>query len=280
MWTTPEHEKYRMKIREFAENEIAPLAQKIDREQYFPDEIVPKLNEMGLLGMQVDKKYGGTFTDTLTYIIAVEELSRVCGSTGITVAAHNSLGNFPIYKFGTEEQKKKYLPEISSGGKLAAFGLTEPGAGSDAGGTKTFAEKVEGGYKVNGTKCWITNAGICKTVVFTALTSKGKGTKGISSFIVEHGTFIVEHGTKGFSSGKKENKLGLRGSDTRFLHFDDVFIPDNDRIGEEGQGFKQFMITLDGGRVSIAAMALGLAQGAYDVAVKYLAWLRAPMMLL
>jgi len=264
MWTTPEHEKYRMKIREFAENEIAPLAQKIDREQYFPDEIVPKLNEMGLLGMQVDKKYGGTFTDTLTYIIAVEELSRVCGSTGITVAAHNSLGNFPIYKFGTEEQKKKYLPEISSGGKLAAFGLTEPGAGSDAGGTKTFAEKVEGGYKVNGTKCWITNAGICKTVVFTALTSKGKGTKGISSF-------IVEHGTKGFSSGKKENKLGLRGSDTRFLHFDDVFIPDSNRIGEEGQGFKQFMITLDGGRVSIAAMALGLAQGAYDVAVKYAA---------
>ena len=264
MWTTPEHEKYRMKIREFAESEVASYAQKIDREQVFPDNLLPRLNGLGLMGMQVDKKYGGTFTDTLTYIIAVEELSRVCGSTGITIAAHNSLGCFPIYKFGTEEQKKKYLPEICTGGKLAAFGLTEPGAGSDAGGTKTFAEKVDGGYKVNGTKCWITSAGICKTVVFTAKTSKETGTKGISSF-------VVEHDAKGFSSGKKEDKLGLRGSDTRFLHFDDVFIPDSDRLGEEGQGFKQFMITLDGGRVSIGAMALGLAQGAYDVAVKYAA---------
>ena len=264
MWTTPEHDKYRMKIREFAESEVAAYAARVDHQQVFPDHILPRLNELGLLGMQVDKKYGGSFTDTLTYAIAVEELSRVCGSTGITVAAHNSLGNFPIYKFGNEEQRQKYLPDITSGGKLAAFGLTEPGAGSDAGGTKTFAEKVAGGYKVNGTKCWITCAGISKTVVFTARTSREGGTKGISSF-------IVNHGTKGFSSGKKENKLGLRGSDTRFLHFDDVFIPDSDRLGEEGQGFKQFMITLDGGRVSIAAMALGLAQGAYDVAVKYAA---------
>lgn len=262
MWITPEHEKYRMKIREFAESEIYPLTQKTDREQFFPDELLPRLNEMGLLGMQVEKKYGGTFTDTLTYIIAVEEVSRVCGSTGITLAAHNSLGNYPIYRFGTEDQKKKYLPEITTGGKLAAFGLTEPEAGSDAGGTKTFAAKVEGGYKVNGTKCWITCAGISKTAVFTARTSKEKGTKGISSF-------IVTYGTPGFSSGKEENKSGLRGSDTRFLHFDDVFIPEADRLGEEGQGFKQFMITLDGGRVSIGAMALGLAQGAYDVAVKY-----------
>ncbi|OQX92510.1 MAG: hypothetical protein B6D58_02560 [candidate division Zixibacteria bacterium 4484_95] len=262
MWTTPEHEKYRMKIREFAEREIAPITQKTDREQFFPDELLPKLNEMGLLGMQVDKKYGGTYTDTLTYIIAVEEISRVCGSTGITIAAHNSLGTYPIYKFGTEKQKRKYLPEITTGGKLAAFGLTEPEAGSDAGGTKTFAAKVKDGYKVNGTKCWITCAGISKTVVFTAKTSREMGTKGISSF-------IVTHGTPGFSSGKKENKLGLRGSDTRFLHFDDVFIPEEDRLGEEGQGFKQFMITLDGGRVSIGAMALGIAQGAYDIAIKY-----------
>lgn len=253
-----------MKIREFAESEIAPHTNWMDQEKVFADHIIPRLNELGLLGLQVDKKYGGTFTDTLTYAIAVEELSRVCGSTGITVAAHNSLGNFPIFKFGSEKQKKKYLPDITTGGKLAAFGLTEPGAGSDAGGTKTFAEKVEGGYKVNGTKCWITSAGICQTAVFTARTSKEGGTKGISSF-------VVLHGTKGFSSGKKENKLGLRGSDTRFLHFDDLFVPDADRLGEEGQGFKQFMITLDGGRVSIAAMALGLAQGAYDVAVKYAA---------
>ncbi|MCD6162882.1 MAG: acyl-CoA dehydrogenase family protein [candidate division Zixibacteria bacterium] len=264
MWTTPEHEKYRLKIREFAESEVNSYATRVDREQVFPDHIIPKLTEMGLLGMQVDKKYGGSYTDTLTYAIAVEELSRVCGSTGITVAAHNSLGNYPIYKFGTEQQKQKYLPEITSGGKLAAFGLTEPGAGSDAGGTKTFAAKVDGGYKVNGTKCWITCGGICSTAVFTARTSKEPGSKSISSF-------IVKHGTEGFSSGKKENKLGLRGSDTRFLHFDDVFIPDEDLVGEEGHGFKQFMITLDGGRVSIAAMALGLAQGAYDVAVKYAA---------
>lgn len=263
-WTSEEHEKYRMKIREFAESEIQPYATRIDHDQVFPEQIVPRLNELGLLGLQVDKKYGGTYTDTLTYAIAVEELSRVCGSTGITIAAHNSLGNFPIYKFGTEEQRQKYLPEITTGGKLAAFGLTEPGAGSDAGGTKTFAEKIEGGYKVNGTKCWITSAGICDTAIFTARTSREGGTKGISSF-------IVKRGTKGFSSGKKENKLGLRGSDTRFLHFDDLIVPESDRLGEEGEGFKQFMITLDGGRVSIAAMALGLAQGAYDVAVKYAA---------
>ncbi len=263
-WTSDEHENFRMKIREFAESEVQPYATRIDHDQVFPDQIVPRLNELGLLGMQVDKKYGGTYTDTLTYAIAVEELSRVCGSTGITVAAHNSLGNFPIYKFGTEEQRKKYLPEITTGGKLAAFGLTEPGAGSDAGGTKTFAEKIDNGYKVNGTKCWITCAGICDTAIFTARTSREGGTKGISSF-------IVKAGTEGFSSGKKENKLGLRGSDTRFLHFDDLIVPESDRLGEEGHGFKQFMITLDGGRVSIASMALGLAQGAFDVAVKYAA---------
>ncbi len=263
-WTTEEHEKYRMKIREFAESEVQSYATQIDRDQVFPDHIVPRLNELGLLGMQVDKKYGGTYTDTITYAIAVEELSRVCGSTGITVAAHNSLGNYPIYRFGSEEQKKKYLPEITTGGKLAAFGLTEPGAGSDAGGTKTFAEKIEGGYKVNGTKSWITSAGLCDTAIFTARTSKEGGVKGISSF-------IVKKDAEGFSSGKKENKLGLRGSDTRFLHFDDLIVPESDRLGEEGHGFKQFMITLDGGRVSIAAMALGLAQGAYDVAVKYAA---------
>ncbi|UCC80779.1 MAG: acyl-CoA dehydrogenase family protein [Candidatus Zixiibacteriota bacterium] len=262
MWTTKEHEKYRGSVREFAEGEIGPIAAKIDREQIFPDDLVAKLNDFGLLGMVVDKKYGGTEIDMMTYTIAVEEVSRVCGSTGITLAAHNSLGCWPIYAFGTEEQKKKYLPPISTGGKLAGFGLTEPGAGSDAGGTKTFAEKVDGGYKVNGTKCWITNAGVASTFVFTARTSHEKSSRAISSF-------IVKRGTEGFSSGKKENKLGLRGSDTRFLHFDDCFVPDADQLGETGAGFKQFMMTLDGGRISIGAMALGLAQGAYDVALKY-----------
>ncbi len=262
MWTSPEQEKFRHRVREFAESEIAPFAAWMDRRQEFRMELVGKLNEFGLLGMQVDKAYGGTFTDTLTYIIAVEEISRVCGSTGILVAAHNSLGTYPIYRFGTEEQKRKYLPDITSGGKLAAFGLSEPDAGSDAGGTRTFAAKSGDGYIVNGTKCWITNGSICKTLIFTARTSKERGVKGISSF-------IIDRNTTGFSVGKKENKLGVRGSDTRFLHFEDMYVPQSDRLGDEGQGFKQFMITLDGGRVSIGAMALGIAQGAYDIASKY-----------
>jgi alkylation response protein AidB-like acyl-CoA dehydrogenase len=264
MWTTEKHEKYRAKLREFAEGEIGPIAAKIDREQIFPDDLVAKLNDFGLLGLVVDKKYGGTEIDMMTYTIAVEEVSRVCGSTGITLAAHNSLGCWPIYAFGNEEQKKKYLPAITTGGELAGFGLTEPEAGSDAGGTKTFAEKVKDGYKMNGTKCWITNAGVASTFVFTARTSHEKSSHAISSF-------IVKRGTEGFSSGKKENKLGLRGSDTRFLHFDDCVIPQSDQLGDTGTGFKQFMMTLDGGRVSIGAMALGLAQGAFDVAKKYAA---------
>jgi butyryl-CoA dehydrogenase len=262
MWTSEEHEKYRARVREFAEGEIGPITRRIDRDQVFPEELVGKLCDFGLLGMVVDEKYGGTEIDTMTYIIAVEEVSRVCGSTGITLAAHNSLGCWPIYVFGTEQQKKKYLPEITSGGKLASFGLTEPEAGSDAGGTKTFAEKVDGGYKVNGTKCWITNGGVASTFVFTARTSHEPSSRSISSF-------AIKAGADGFSSGKKENKMGLRGSDTRFLHFDDCFVPDGDLLGQIGEGFKQFMKTLDGGRISIGAMALGLAQGAYDVAVRY-----------
>jgi butyryl-CoA dehydrogenase len=262
MWTTEQHDKYRAEVREFAEGEIQPITQKIDREQAFPVDLVKKLSDFGLLGMVVSKDYGGTEIDMMTYIIAVEEVSRVCGSTGITLAAHNSLGCWPIYAFGTEDQKRKYLPAITTGGELASFGLTEPGAGSDAGGTKTFAEKVDGGFKVNGTKCWITNAGVASTFVFTARTSHDPGAHSISSF-------LIKAGIEGFSSGKKENKLGLRGSDTRFLHFEDCFVPDSDLLGKTGEGFKQFMKTLDGGRISIGAMALGLAQGAYDVAVRY-----------
>ncbi len=262
MWTTEKQEKFRSQIREFAEREIAPYAAKMDEDQHYPEHLIGKMNELGLLGMTVPSKYGGTFVDTLTYIIAVEEVSRVCGSSGIILAAHNSLGCWPIYAFGTEDQKSKYLPEIATGGKLAAFGLSEPGAGSDAGGTRTFAEQVDGGFKVNGSKCWITNGGLASTIVFTARTSHAKDTHAISSF-------IIKSGAKGFSIGKKENKLGVRGSDTRVLHFDDCFIPSSDLMGDIGSGFKQFMMTLDGGRISIAAMALGLAQGAYDVAIKY-----------
>lgn len=262
MWTSEKHDRYRDRIREFAETVIGPRAADMDIVAHYPDDLVAKMNEFGLLGMLVDRKYGGTFDDNLTYTIAVEEISRVCGSSGIILAAHNSLGCWPIYAFGAEEQKQKYLPEITTGGKLAAFGLTEPGAGSDAGGTKTFAEKVDGGFKVNGTKCWITNGGSAATIVFTARTSHSNDSHAISSF-------ILKSGTRGFTVGKKENKLGLRGSDTRFLHFDDCFISDCDLLGEVGHGFKQFMKTLDGGRISIGAMALGLAQGAYETALKY-----------
>ena len=262
MWTTDEQERYRCKVREFAEVEIGPYTSQMDLDQHYPDHLVGRMNDFGLLGMVIPEKYGGNYIDTMTYIIAVEEISRVCGSTGVILAAHNSLGCWPIYAFGTEEQKQKYLPEITHGGQLAAFGLTEPGAGSDAGGTKTFAQKADGGFNVNGTKCWITNGGSASTVVFTARTSHTNDSHAISSF-------IIKHGTKGFSAGKKENKLGLRGSETRFLHFEDCFIPDSDLLGEVGHGFKQFMMTLDGGRISIGAMALGLAQGAYEVALKY-----------
>jgi butyryl-CoA dehydrogenase len=262
MWTTDKQESFRAKIREFAEGEIGPYAAQMDEEQHYPEHLIGRMNELGLLGMAVPPKYGGTYTDTMTYIIAVEEVSRICGSSGIILAAHNSLGCWPIYAFGTEEQKNRYLPEITTGGKLAAFGLSEPGAGSDAGGTKTFAEKIDRGFKVNGSKCWITNGGMASTIVFTARTSHTKDTHAISSF-------VVKAGTKGFEVGKKENKLGVRGSDTRVLHFDDCLIPDSDLLGEVGSGFKQFMMTLDGGRISIGALALGLAQGAYDVALKY-----------
>ncbi len=262
MWTTEKQEKFRSQIREFFESEIAPLAGKLDEEQHYPEHLIGRMNDLGLLGMVIPEKYGGTFTDTLTYIIAVEEASRICGSSGIILAAHNSLGCWPIYAFGTEEQKTRFLPEIATGGKLAAFGLSDPGAGSDAGGTRTFAEQVDGGFKINGSKCWITNGGVASTIVFTARTSHVQDTHAISSF-------IVKSGAKGFSIGKKENKLGVRGSDTRVLHFDDCFIPNQDQLGQTGSGFKQFMTTLDGGRISIGSMALGLAQGAYESALKY-----------
>jgi len=257
-----QHKKFRQEMRRFALAEIAPDAERIDREQVFPYEHIPKLNKKGLLGMVVPKEYGGFYTNTLDYAIAVEEISRVCGSTGITVAAHNSLITYPIYAFGNEEQKRKYLPPICSGGELGSFGLTEPGAGSDAAGTKTTAVKRGDKWILNGTKCFITNASVGTTFVITAVTDKSKGAKGITAF-------ILRKGTPGFSVGKKENKMGLRGSDTAFLHFDDVEIPDSDRLGPEGAGFKEFMITLDGGRISIGALALGLGQGALDSALEF-----------
>lgn len=255
------HLEYREKIRAFAESQIKPLANALDLEQRFPDEHMAPMAKLGLFGMLVPEQYGGHPTDTLTYSIAVEELSRACGSTGIMIAAHNSLGTFPIYKFGTEEQRKRYLPR-GCAGELLAFGLSEPDAGSDAGGTRTMARREGDHWVINGSKCWITSATKAFATVATARTSEDPADKRITSF-------ILEKAWPGYSVGKKENKLGLRGSDTAFLHFDDLKVPMENQLGEVGQGFKQMLITLDGGRISIGAMALGLGQAAFECALHY-----------
>ena len=262
MWLSEKHEKFRNKIREFAEAEIEPVSAQIDESAEFPHENVKKLGEMGILGMVVPREYGGTGDDMISYTIAVEEFSRVCGSTGITVAAHNSLAVYPLYLFGNEEQKKRFIPPLARGEKLGAFGLTEPGAGSDAGATKASAVLKGEHYVINGSKCFITNARVAETMVITARTDPAKGSKGISNF-------ILEKSMPGVKVGKKENKMGLRGSDTGELHFEDVKVPKENLLGKEGEGFKQFLITLDGGRISIGAMALGIAQGAYEKSLKY-----------
>ena len=262
MWLSEKHEKFRRRIREFAEAEIEPVSAQIDEDAEFPHENIKKLGQMGILGMVVPEEYGGTGDDMISYTIAVEEFSRVCGSTGITVAAHNSLAVYPLYLFGNEDQKKKFIPPLARGEKLGAFGLTEPGAGSDAGATKASAVLKGEDYVINGSKCFITNARVAETMVITARTDPAKGSKGISNF-------ILEKSMPGVKVGKKENKMGLRGSDTGELHFEDVKVPMENLLGKEGEGFKQFLITLDGGRISIGAMALGIAQGAYEKSLKY-----------
>jgi butyryl-CoA dehydrogenase len=259
---TEEQIMLRDMVRDFALNEVKPIAAEIDENQRFPVENIQKMGELGLMGICFPEEYGGAGMDTVCYAIAVEELSRVCGSTGLTLAAHVSLGTAPIFMFGTEEQKKRYLPKLCSGEWIGAFGLTEPNAGSDAGGTETTAVKDNGSYVLNGTKIFITNASVSKVYVATAVTDKTKGTRGISSF-------IIESGTPGFSVGKKEKKMGVRGSDTAMLHFEDARIPAENLLGNEGEGFKQFLTILDGGRISIGAMALGIAQGCLDEALKY-----------
>lgn len=257
------HQDYQAKIRAFALEKIAPIADEIDQQQRFPDEHLKPLADIGLLSMLTPEEFGGMPIDTVSYSIAVEEISRVCGSTGILIAAHNSLGCFPIIKFGNEEQRRRYLPR-STKGELLAFGLTEPDAGSDAGGTKTHAQRNGDHWIVNGSKCWITSATVAFATIATARTSKDPKDRHITSF-------ILEKEWEGYSPGKKENKLGLRGSDTAFLHFDDLKVPGENLLGKEGEGFKQALITLDGGRISIGAMALGLAQGALDCALRYAA---------
>jgi alkylation response protein AidB-like acyl-CoA dehydrogenase len=250
-------------VREFALREVAPLAAEIDEQKRFPHETIPKLAELGLLGVPWPAEVGGAGLDYVAYAIVVEELSRVCGTTGITVAAHTSLGTGPIFHFGTEEQRRRWVPRLAAGEMLAAFALTEPEAGSDAKATRVTAVPDGDGYVVNGTKIYCTNGTHAGVTVFTARTG---GEVGDTEHIA---AFLVEKGTPGLVYGKLEDKLGLRGSDTRELVFQNCRIPAENRLGSEGEGFHQFMKTLEGGRISIGAMALGLAQGALDAALPH-----------
>ncbi|RDU22577.1 acyl-CoA dehydrogenase [Anaerosacchariphilus polymeriproducens] len=249
-------------FRDFAINEVEPLAQEVDETEVFPRKTVEKMQKLGFMGIPIPKKYGGQGCDTLTYVLAVEELSKVCGTTGVIVSAHTSLGADPIRKFGTEEQKDKYLKPLARGEKLGAFALTEPGAGTDASGQQTKAVLDGEEYILNGSKIFITNGKEADTYIVFAMTDKSKGTKGISAF-------IVEKGTEGFSFGTKEKKMGIRGSATYELIFTDCRIPKENLLGTEGRGFGIAMQTLDGGRIGIAAQALGLASGALESTIEY-----------
>jgi short/branched chain acyl-CoA dehydrogenase len=255
-----EHELVRSTVREFAEDRIAAVAEELDRESRFPYELVEEMAELGLMGMTIPEEYGGGGADTLAYAIAVEELTRVDSSVAITVAAHHSLGTLPIYYFGNEEQRRQWLPELASGKKLAAFGLTEPDAGSDAGATRTHAELRDGNWVVNGSKIFITNAGTDMTACVTITARTGED---------EISNLIVPNGTPGYEISKPMKKLGWRASDTRELSFKDCSVPEANLLGPRGKGFHQFLEILDGGRISVAAMGVGLAQGAYDLAYAY-----------
>jgi short-chain 2-methylacyl-CoA dehydrogenase len=257
---TQEHELVRATVREFAEQRVAPVAEQLDREGRFPYELVEELAELGLMGMTIPEEYGGAGADTVSYAIVVEELTRIDSSVAITVAAHHSLGTLPIYYYGTEEQKREWLPELASGKKLAAFGLTEAGAGSDAGNTRTTAELRDGQWVVNGSKMFITNAGTDITAYVTITASTGDG---------EISNIVVPNGTPGYEISEPMHKLGWRASDTRELSFKDVAVPLGNLLGPRGEGFKQFLEILDGGRISVASMGVGLAQGAYDLAYAY-----------
>ena len=257
---TDEHELLRRTVRDFAVERVAPIAEELDREHRFPYELVREMAELGLMGMTIPEELGGAGTDTVSYAIAVEELTRVDSSVAITMAAHHSLGTLPIYLFGSEEQKQEWVPQLAEGEKLAAFGLTEPEAGSDAGASRTRAELQDGEWVVNGSKIFITNAGtdITACVTITAVTGDD-----------EISNIIVPNGTPGYEIAPPMQKLGWRASDTRELSFRDVRVPEANLLGPRGQGFRQFLEILDGGRISVAAMGLGLAQGAYDLAAEY-----------
>ncbi|HSJ07707.1 MAG TPA: acyl-CoA dehydrogenase family protein [Longimicrobiales bacterium] len=277
------HLELRRTVRDFAEKEIAPVARELDAESRFPWENVRKMADLGWFGAGIPQEYGGLGLDTLSYILIIEELARVDASHAITISAHSTLGGSPILAFGTEAQKRRYLPLLAAGRVLGGFGLTEPGAGSDAGATRTTAVRQNGEYRITGSKIFITHAGVGEVFVVTAVTDRSRGVKGISSFIVTKETTDreaadragvghapeLEPFTPGVRAGKKEDKMGWRSSDTRELVLEDARVPAENRLGEEGQGFINFMKTLDAGRIGIGALALGLAQGAFDNAVSY-----------
>jgi alkylation response protein AidB-like acyl-CoA dehydrogenase len=257
---SPEHELVRDTVRTFAVEKVAPVAEELDREHSFPYELVAELAELGVMGIPIPEEYGGGGGDTLSYAIAVEELTRIDSSVGITVAAHTSLGTMPIFLFGSEEQKREWLPDLASGRRLAAFGLTEPGAGSDAGSTSTTAELRDGSWVIDGAKMFITNAGTDITACVTITARTGDD---------EISNLVVPNGTPGYELSAPMQKLGWRASDTRELSFQGCAVPEGNLLGPRGEGFRQFLEILDGGRISVAAMGVGLAQGAYDLAHEY-----------
>jgi alkylation response protein AidB-like acyl-CoA dehydrogenase len=259
---TDEQNQLKKSIRAFAEREILPHVMKWDEECHFPADVIKDLGKMGVMGMIFPAEYGGAGLGYVEYVIAIEELSRVDGSVGITVAAHNSLCANHIFQVGSEQQKRKYIPRLASGEWLGCWGLTEPGSGSDAGGARMSAARKKDGWLLNGTKTFITNGRHADVIVVIAVTDKTAHTHGLSAF-------VLENGTKGFRPGKEENKLGLRASDTSELIFEDCWVPSDALLGKEGDGFIDAMRILDGGRISIAALALGMAQGAYDAALRY-----------
>jgi alkylation response protein AidB-like acyl-CoA dehydrogenase len=276
------HLMIRDMVRDFARNEIAPVARELDVTSVFPWENVRKMGELGLFGIPWPEELGGAGMDGIAYMIVINELARVDASHAITVSAHTTLGTSPIMAFGTQEQKERYVPLLASGQVLGGFGLTEPGAGSDAAGTQTTATKTDGGWILNGSKIFITHAGVGEVFVATAVTDRDKGPKGITSFIVAKPTTDLERArevgvghsdelafTEGVRAGKKEDKMGWRASDTRELVFENAFVPDENVLGEVGMGFVNFLKTLDSGRIGIGALSLGIAEGAYEEARRY-----------